>query len=351
MIHEIDSFPGREIVHDGKKYLYFGGTSYLGLQNDSKFKEIYINNIKKYGTNYGASRKSNVRLTIFEKVENYLADVVGSESCLTLSSGYLAGQLISNYFHSQGHPCFYAPETHEAVHQLQSKNHKSIGHLIRDLKKAVKTDTKSPVLFLDAIDLNGKNYPDFEWLNALPLHDIILVIDDSHGLGIVGEHGGGVFRSLKSSKCKELIVCGSLGKGFGIQAGVVAGNSQLINDLKSTHLFAAASPASPASLATLMESSEIHLKKWETLKKNIAYFIKKVNCLAALTYIDDYPAFLVKDKELPLHLLTHNIIITDFNYPTEDENAIQRIVLSAQHTKQDIETLARALNLFFTSTV
>ena len=54
----IDGFPGRELELDHRKYLYFGGTSYLGLQTDGAFQDMYISNIRKYGTNYGASRKS-----------------------------------------------------------------------------------------------------------------------------------------------------------------------------------------------------------------------------------------------------------------------------------------------------
>jgi len=90
----IDGFPGRELELDQKRYLYFGGTSYLGLQTHKKFQDMYISNIRKYGTNYGASRKSNVRISVYEATENYLSHFVGSEACCTLSSGYLAGQLV-----------------------------------------------------------------------------------------------------------------------------------------------------------------------------------------------------------------------------------------------------------------
>jgi len=349
MTHFVDSFPGREFVLNGEKFLYFGGTAYLGLQTDFDFQNLYIENIKKYGTNYGASRKANVRFTIYEEAENHLANIVGSKSCLTLSSGYLSGQLISNYFHKNRYECFYAPETHEAVHQLHSQNHENLDQLILDLKKAVEDDNKNPVLFLDSIDLNGKNYPDFGWLKKLPLEEVILVVDDSHGLGIVGDNGGGVFKSLEKIKSKELIVCGSLGKGFGIQAGIIAGSGHLIEDLKSTDMFAAASPTSPASMATLVDSSKLLSKKRITLKNNIDYFTKCLKNLKALTHIKDYPSFMINDQRMPKYLLTHNIIITDFNYPTKNDNVVQRIVLSAHHTEQDVETLAGVIDMYYTS--
>jgi len=49
MIHYIDAYPGREINVQGHKYLYFGGTSYLGLQTDEEFQNVFIKNIKKFG--------------------------------------------------------------------------------------------------------------------------------------------------------------------------------------------------------------------------------------------------------------------------------------------------------------
>ena len=349
MTHFVNNFPGRELILNGEKFLYFGGTAYLGLQTDLDFQNLHIKNIKKYGTSYGASRMANVRFTIYEEAENHLANLVGSENCLTLSSGYLAGQLISYYFHKHGHQCFYAPKTHEAVHQLHSKNHIDLNQLILDLKNAVLNDKKSPVLFFDAINLDGGNYPDFGWLENLPLEEVILVVDDSHGLGIVGDKGGGVFKSLDKIKSKELIVCGSLGKGFGIQAGLIAGSNRLIKDLKSTDMFAAASPASPASMATLIDSSKILSKKRITLKKNIDCFTKYLKNLEAFTFIKNYPSFMVNDKRIPQSLLGQNIIITDFNYPTENDNVVQRIVLSAHHTKQDVETLAKAIDKHYTS--
>lgn len=344
MEHQATSFPGREIILNGEKFLYFGGTAYLGLQTDPGFQDLFIKNIKIFGTNYGASRKANMQISIYREVESYLARLIGSQSCLTLSSGFLAGQIVSRYFHKKGHRCFYSPGTHEALHLLDTKNYENYEQLILDLGKTIESTDKSPVLFLESIDLGGKNYPDFEWLSKLPLDKIILVVDDSHGLGIIGNEGGGVFRSLENLKSNELIVCGSLGKGFAVQAGVVAGSGALINELKDTDMFAAASPAIPASLATLMESPKILSEKRKLLFENIDYFLGNLNHSAAFDYMPQYPSFAFDHTELPSHLLKNNIIITDFNYPTEKDTAVQRIVLSAHHTVDDLDHLILSIN-------
>ena len=347
MLYTSDSFPGREIMLKGEKFLYFGGTAYLGLQTDPDFQNIFIKNVKRFGTNYGASRNANVRLSVFEEAESHLAKLIGSEDCLTMSSGYLAGQMVSKYFHRKGHPCFFAPGTHQAMHSLESKNYKDHESLIIALKKVIEAESKSPALFLESISLDGKNYPGFEWLKRLPTGHVILVVDDSHGMGIVGKEGGGVFESIVKIKPKELIICGSLSKGFGVQAGAICGNSQLIYYLKATEMFAAASPAAPASLATLIQSASILAAKRKLLQDNIAYFLAKLNDTTPFRFMHRYPSFAFDDSELSAHLVENNIIVTDFNYPTENDSNVQRIVLSAHHTKNDLNLLVSCLRSYF----
>lgn len=107
MVYNLDSFPSNHILIEGENYLYFGGTSYLGgLQTDVDFQNIFIKNIRKHGTNYGASRKSNVRLNIYDETEAYLSKLIGSETCVSLSSGYLAGQLIAQSLNTKKHSFF-----------------------------------------------------------------------------------------------------------------------------------------------------------------------------------------------------------------------------------------------------
>lgn len=346
MVHAIDGFPGREIIIKGEKYLYFGGTAYLGLQTDSRFQELYSRNVEKYGTNYGASRKANVQLSIYDRAENYLASIIDCPDCLTLSSGYLAGQMISRFFHAKGHECFFAPDTHDAVHSQSSKNYVYQEKLVSDLNKYIKTNKKSPVLFFESIDLKGNGYPDFEWLNKIELQNLILVVDDSHGLGVVGKNGGGAYSTLESMPSKELVVCGSLGKGFGIQAGIIGGSSTIIKELKTYEMFSAASPAAPAALATILDSTEILTEKRHRLKENIEYFNTNLTDTTSFDYNKDYPCYAFKDERLAAFLFEHHIVVTNFYYPTENDALVQRIVLSAHHQREDVKKLTELITKY-----
>ena len=354
MAYYIDSFPGREIVLNNKKYLYFGGTSYLGLQSDEKFKRIYINNIEKYGTNYGASRKSNVRFSIFEKAENYLTTLVGSEACVTLSSGYLAGQFVVQHFNTSNYSLFYAPNTHAALDFPTTENqNKAKPHLTFEAMKIAihahlaKKNNTTPVVLLDTIDFSGSNYPNFEGLQLLPLDKIILIADDSHGIGVVGSNGGGTYQKLKSLCPKELIVCCSLGKGFGIQGGAVFGNTERLNQLTNTSFFGGASPASPASMASLIDSDPIYSSKRNQLQKNIQLFLSGLDHAKMFHFMENHPAFTLCNPKIIPYLEKHQIILSNFNYPSEDGVSMGRIVISANHYKEDIITLSNLVSKYY----
>ena len=346
MVHYIDGFPGREIEVKGTKYLYFGGTSYLGLQSEEEFQNIFIDNIKKYGTNYGASRKSNVRISIYEKAEALLSNIVGSEAALTLSSGYLAGQFIAQNFNKPEYKLFYAPNTHSALYNNYNKPHVTYADLNSAIREHLSLNRKiEPVVFLDSIDFDGSNYPNFNGLKDLPLDKIILIADDSHGIGIIGAKGEGVFRTLQKFNTKELIVCCSLGKSYGIQAGAVLGSAKRINQLSDTAFFGGASPAGPASIATFIDSQAIYSSKRKLLHSNIELFKKSVQNIAYFKSMEGHPTYTFIDAQLTNNLENSGFILTHFNYPEDSSSLMSRIVISSHHTSNDIKLLTNELNV------
>ncbi|WP_339706256.1 aminotransferase class I/II-fold pyridoxal phosphate-dependent enzyme [uncultured Kriegella sp.] len=348
MTHHIDGFSSRELLINGEKHLYFGGTAYLGLQKDKAFQGIFIENVIKYGTNYGASRKSNIRLSIYNEVEQHLKHWVGSQACITVSSGYLAGQLVAQTLQVEKHKLLYAPNTHSALMTDDSGSFESYSTLHAFLTDHLKQNpSKTPVVLLDSIDFSGNNYPAFEALRTLPLDKVILVVDDSHGIGVIGEHGNGIYQKLKHLGSQELLVCCSLGKGLGVQAGAIFGTENRINQLKNTAFFGGASPAMPAALATILGAQEIYAEKRRRLQQNINLFLDRLKYPKKFKFMKNHPAISFSDSGLT-QFLTHNkIIVTDFNYPDEYSPTLSRIVLSAAHTKTDIVSLAKCIEMYY----
>lgn len=347
MTSYIDSFPGREILVDRKKFLYFGGTAYFGMQTDTDFQNIFITNIKKYGTSYGASRNSNVQLSVYKEVETHLSKWVGSEDCTVLSSGYLAGQLICSLFSSKQYRLFYTPNSHSALYQFNNKPYITYSALHIALRDHLSSNKDAiPVILLDSIDFSGYNYPQFQGLMSLPLNKCILVADDSHGIGQIGPDNSGVFQILLNFKPKELLICCSLGKALGIDAGAIFGNSERLKQVIKTDFYAGASPPSPASMGTLIEAEEIYKSKKRILDYNMSFFLNNINDIEKFSFIQGFPVFGYSDIELTKFLYTNGIIVTDFNYPSEEASLKSRIVITALHTEQDIKKLTSLINSF-----
>ena len=353
MEHFIDTFPGTEILIDRKKFFYFGGTAYLGLQFNKGFQDIHSRNIKKYGTSYGASRKSNVRFSIFDQAEQFLADWVGSEACTTLSSGYLAAQLVSSCFISKKYKPFHAPNCHTALFASgPDKNKIKSYSTYTSLKVALQqhlvlSKDIIPVVFLDSIDFSGTNFPGFEGIRSLPLHEVILVVDDSHGIGVIGPKGAGSYPLITKLNPKELLVCCSLGKALGIQSGAIFGSQKRIQELTDTDFFGGASPAAPASIATLLEGWDFSTKSKSTLKGTYRCLLEGLKNLIAISKIPEYPAFSYSDNELTQYLYRNNIIVTDFSYPNRAASLTSRIVLTASHSKEQLQYLSKLLKVYF----
>mgnify|MGYP002624176794 FL=1 len=106
--------PGRAFEKDGTEWLYFSGTSYLGIPHNPDFRTFLIEGIEQYGSNFGGSRLSNSSFYIFEEAEAYLAKWAGAPAALTISSGTLAGQLCAKVLSQQG-LIHYAPGSHPAL--------------------------------------------------------------------------------------------------------------------------------------------------------------------------------------------------------------------------------------------
>ena len=343
----LDKFPGRQFTHSDREYLYFGGTAYLGLQTHPDFQERLANNIRKYGSNFGASRLGNVILGVYDEAEIKLSQWVGSEAALTMSSGYLAGQSIVNYLDSDRYQFFYGPNTHSALLLKGHQSYQDFESLRKSLVEHLeKNPEQTPVILIDTIDLPVSNYPDFEELKNLPLSECILIADDSHGIGIVGEQGSGCYRSLLSLNPKELIVCASLGKAMAIPAGVVFGTAKLIGELKKTNIFAGASPPPPAYLATFIESFPLYKHQLSHLLDLIQHFRNTLKYPDKFAQLEEYPVFFYNDIDLADFLLQSGFCTTNFNYPAEKYSWQSRIVLNASHYKEDVQKLAKTVNRF-----
>ena len=318
---------------DDKKYLFFGGTSYLGLNYHPEYLKIYQEGINLWGLNNGASRNNNIRLSIYDDAEKALAKDYDTEAALTFSSGWLAAQEAVKIL-SQNRDVYYVNDVHpsllikdgpiltleNAVHLINRKQQNHILIVSNSLNNII------PQIY------------QFEELNnLLPSKNVVLLLDHSHGFGFLTPYQ----KSLP--QIVSLAICGSLAKGLSLDCGVILGDEWLINEVKKSAVFNGASPCSPAILFTYLNSEEIRSTALENLKRNLDYFSSNVDSKDFL-WIDGFPVFLIKNKDLAQKLTEANVLFTSFPYPNADSETLNRLIITAAHTKTDLDKLLDFIN-------
>lgn len=346
-VHQLIQIPGRTAKTKDKEFLYFSGTNYLGIGQQPEFKAFIEQGLDLYGLNFGGSRLSNVRFEVYEEAESFLAKLGQAEAALTVSSGTLAGQLVTKHLGTLG-ALHYAPESHPALRDNTGKHYQSR----EDWESALISlshQSGDPIIAIsDAIDSLHVRSFEYDWLKQLGnRREFILVIDDSHTWGITGIDGGGTYTKLAVPESVELVVLGALGKAFGIPAGFVLGTKSRIKALWQNPFFGGASPALPAFLFAMLRIKEVYRAQRSKLFHNTSIFQKKAANLDCFNYSQDYPVFHTSANDLADYLLQQDIMISSFPYPTPDSDLVTRIVLNALHTQEDMELLGRKIQDFF----
>ncbi|RDV15348.1 pyridoxal phosphate-dependent aminotransferase family protein [Pontibacter diazotrophicus] len=345
-----DQLPGRTLMVDGAEYLYYSGTSYLGISCNEAFRQCLVEGMRQYGTNYSSSRRSNLRLKVYEEAESYLAAYTGAEAALTMSSGFLAGQTLVQTLQGSGR-FLYAPGTHPAVWR-SPKDAPNTTHEFEEwvdwlLQEVLAMPEHHIVLVCNSLDpLQARNYS-FNWLTSLPPEkQFTLIIDDSHGFGVTGAGGAGIYSQLPQMPHVRLIVVSSFGKAFGIPAGVILGERQLIAALTASPYFGGASPAVPSYLFAFNHCEEVFAEARQKLFYNIAYFRERLERPEMFNFFDHYPVFSTHREDLCAYLQHHHVLISSFRYPTPAHEPITRVILNSLHTSQDLQRLTDLINDF-----
>lgn len=344
MLHQLDSIHGRTCRLNNNDYLFFSGYDYLGMQNQPQFKDFIKEGLDRYGWLHPSSRISNTQLNIYRELELSLSVLTGREDIVTFSSGYLAAQAVAKFI--AGYTTVYkAPCTHPA---LSITDIQSLQTTFEDWSSEVtsiinnKISDEPAVICFDSINIFKPSINDLTFLDNIdPLQKLLVIIDDSHGIGLTGESGKGISVSISQKKNIDYIIVYSLSKAFSINGGAVSCSKKLADKLRESTAYSASTALSPALAYAFLQSKELYKLQLQTLKKNIDYLLGHIN--KSVLANTSLPIAVLKEPDIDNKLFKKNIIISSFNYPLATSPKINRIVLNAAHTTADIDKLCMAL--------
>ena len=352
-IKENKLYRQRKVIKD---LIDFSSNDYLGLKNNEKTKEKLLKNIKNLSLGSGASTHISGYTEIQEKLENFLAKFKETESCIVIGSGYMANVGLISALATEKDVIFSDELNHASIIDgvRLSKAKKVIyKHCdIKDLEEKLKdTNTKGiKYIITDGIfSMEGDIAPIDKLYNLAEKYDAVLIIDDAHSTGVVGEGKGSLFHyRLKPNN--RIIQMGTLSKAVGSYGAYICGSNllieYLINKMRTAIFTTALSPIQnfislenlkilanePQRRKYVLQLSKYLAENLKNLGFDIRYFGTPIISLITKT-----PEKALKYSE---YLKQKGFFIQAIRPPTVPQGKSRlRITVSYNHSKIDVDNL------------
>lgn len=350
----IESEQDTVVKIQGKDVLMFGSNSYLGLTNHPKLKEASKKAIDKYGSGCAGSRFLNGTLDIHLELEEKLANFVGKEGALVFSTGFqvnlgvissIPGRHDYIIIDDLDHACIIDGARLSFAKLLKYK-HNDMEALERVLAK-----TEMDKIKLIAVD--GVFSMEGDLANLPEIHKLAkkynanIMVDDAHGLGVMGRNGRGTADHFGLTDEVDLIM-GTFSKSLASIGGFIAADNDTINFLKhnarSLIFSASIAPANAASVLAALElmeqQPELVDKLWDNTKFAMELFNKykfdtghTVTPIIPIYIRDDFKTF-----KLTKLLLDEGVFVNPVVSPAvPSTSSLIRYSLMASHTKDQIQ--------------
>ncbi|MFQ5901180.1 MAG: 8-amino-7-oxononanoate synthase [Thermodesulfobacteriota bacterium] len=233
----IEGAQGPRVKLEGKEVILLCSNNYLGLASHPLLKEAAKSAIEQYGTGAGASRLISGTMSLHRELEERIAAFKGTESSLIFNSGYHANLSIITTLVGRGDFIFSDKLNHASLTDgcmlsratLKRYPHKDINVLEGFLKKCSQSHIRKSrkLIITDGLfSMDGDIAPLKETLELAHRYDAMLMVDDAHGIGVMGANGCGTLEHL-NIKDSGIIEMGTLGKAIGSFGAFVAGTKEL----------------------------------------------------------------------------------------------------------------------------
>lgn len=254
---ELQSKQDVEVVMEGKRRIMLGSNNYLGLTTNANVIEAGVNALKKYGSGCSGSRFLNGTLELHTQLERELADFVGKQSCMTLSTGFQSNLGIISAICGRGDYIICDRENHASIYdgcklsyaKMLRYRHSDMEDLERQLK-SVPDDAGCLIITDGVFSMSGDICKLPEIVTLAKKYGARVMVDDAHGLGVLGNGGRGTADYFGLTDSVDIIM-GTFSKSLASIGGFVAADAKVLDFVRHCcrpFIFCASIP--PASCAT-----------------------------------------------------------------------------------------------------
>jgi len=355
IIRTIGGSQGAWFIVDGKKVLNLCSNNYLGFANHPRLKEAAKSAIEKYGIGPGAVRSIAGTMNIHLELEQKLSAFKRVDSSLSLQSGLNSNAATIPALVDSAEDVIFSDELNHAsiidgCRLTKARRvvypHLDAAGLEVQLKKERKARRK--LIVTDGVfSMDGDIAPLRPIVELAEKYEAILMVDDAHGEGVLGDHGRGIADHFGVHGRVD-IEMGTLSKAFGVVGGYLAGRGEVMEFLRQkARPFLFSSAVTPpdvaaciAAVSILQESDEPVKKLWENAK----YFKGKMTELGfdiGKSQTPITPVMLGEAKvawTFSKRLFEEGIFAQAIGYPTVPKGKARiRVMISAVHAQDDLD--------------
>ena len=353
-IRTIGSAQGAWLTVDGKNVLNFCSNNYLGLANHPKIVEAAKEATKKYGVGPSAVRSIAGTMDLHVQLEERLAKFKGAEEVITFQSGFTANLGTISALVGKEDVIFSDRLNHASIidgcrlsgAKIVAYEHNDPEALEDAIKDNLSHYRRALVITDGVFSMDGDIAPLPDLYEVAKKYDLLFMVDDAHGEGVLGKGGRGIVDHF-GLHGKVDIEVGTMSKAFGVMGGIVAGDKVIIEWLRQRgrpFLFSSAvtAPDAAACLAAvdlLEESTELVDKLWANAK----YFKEEMKKLGFDTGVSETPITPVMLGEAPLaqqfsrELFEEGVFAMAIGFPTVAKGKARiRVMISAAHDNDDL---------------
>lgn len=340
---------------NGKDVLMFGSNSYLGLTNHPYVQDAAKAAIDKYGTGCAGSRFLNGTLDIHVELEQKLARFLGKESALIFSTGFQANLGVVSSITGRHDYIIIDEADHASIYEgtrlsfskVLKFKHNNLESLERILASLPEESIK--LVIVDGVfSMEGDIVKLPAMIELCRRYEAMIMIDDAHGLGVLGEQGRGTADHFGLTSETDLIV-GTFSKSLASLGGFVAADAKVIDHIKHTArsliFSASATPASIASASAALDVMQNESWRIDALWDNTRFAVDYLQYLGfdiGETQSPIIPIYIRDDNKTYLMtkmLMEEQVFVNPVVTPAvRPEDSLIRLSLMATHSYDQIET-------------
>ena len=262
----MQSPPGPSAVIDGRRYLYFVGTGYLGLQGRAEVILAACEAARQFGVGSATTRAGYGNSQPTLDVERLAAELLDAEAAFYLPTGYAAASVLAGTLADRIDAVFLDELSHYSLVEAAASLRKPVSRFrhadANDLREKIARHLPPghrPLVLSDGVfAARGRIAPVADYLDVFRSYPgAALLIDDAHGLGVLGQSGRGTFEHAGlheeiNTDGGSKFLCGTLSKAIGGYGGIIAGPRAMIDRAKAaSHWYDGVSPMpAPVAAAT-----------------------------------------------------------------------------------------------------